>query len=95
MNLPDYFLADLPPEAELTPAMIAAACDTLNRNCKKFLQPRSTGDVIKVLCEVGAGWLRPDNPFRRFALAQGPAATGFSEPVLRRGLEDFFRRFTP
>ncbi len=37
MNLPDYFLADLPPEATLSPAMIAAACDALKRNREKFL----------------------------------------------------------
>ena len=35
MNLPAYFLADLPPEAALTPAMVNAACDTLRRNRAK------------------------------------------------------------
>ena len=37
MNLPNYFFADLPPEATLSPAMIAAACDTLKRNSEKYL----------------------------------------------------------
>jgi hypothetical protein len=32
MNLPNYFLADLPPEAALSPTMIAEACQTLKRN---------------------------------------------------------------
>jgi hypothetical protein len=32
MNLPNYFLADLPPEATLSPAMITEACQTLKRN---------------------------------------------------------------
>lgn len=95
MNLPNYFFADLPPEAELSPAMIAASCDTLKRNREKFLEPRTTDDMVKLLCEVGAEWLRTDNQFRRLALEQGPAATGFSRPVLERGLDDFFRRFTP
>ena len=37
MNLPDFFLADLPPEAVLSSAMITTACDTLKRNREKFL----------------------------------------------------------
>ena len=32
MNLPNYFLADLPPEAVLTAPMIRDACQTLKRN---------------------------------------------------------------
>ena len=95
MELPNYFFADLPPEAELTPAMIAEACAVLKRNREKFLLPRSTDEIVKVLCAVAAEWLSPDHPFRRLALAHGPAETGFSRPVLERGLDDFFRRFTP
>ena len=95
MNLPNYFFADLSPEATLSPKMIAEACDVLKRNREKFLQPRSTDDMIKLLCEVGAEWLQPENKFRQLALEEGPAATGFSRPVLERGLNDFFRRFTP
>jgi hypothetical protein len=37
MNLPNYFLADLPPEATLSPAMIAEACQTLKRNREHYL----------------------------------------------------------
>lgn len=98
MNLPNYFLADLPPEATLSPAMIAAACETLRRNRQKYLAPRSTDDLVAVLCEVAHEWLQPENKFRRRALelaatdAPGP---GFSPGILARGLDDFFRRFTP
>ncbi len=95
MNLPDYFLADLPPEAVLSPPMIAAACDTLKRNRAKFLLPRKTADVVKILCEVAAEWLQPENQFRKLALELGPTETEFSKPVLEKGLDDFFRRFTP
>ena len=95
MNLPDYFLADLPPSAELSPVMISAACDTLKRNREKYLLPRSTGEIVNILCAVAADWLRPENQFRRLALELGPAETKFSRPVLERGLDDFFRRFTP
>jgi len=95
MNLPNYFLADLPPEAEFSPVMIRSACETLKRNRKKYLLPRSTDDVRKVLCEAGAAWLQPDNRFRKLALERGPAATKFSRPVLERGLDEFFRQLTP
>ncbi len=95
MPLPNYFFADLPPEAELTPHMIAEACVVLKRNQEKFLRPHSTDEIVKVLCAVAAEWLAPDNAFRRLALARGPAETGFSRAVLEKGLDDFFRRFTP
>ena len=95
MNLPNYFLADLPPEAELSPAMIAAAADTLKRNREKFLRPRATDDIVKILCEVAQEWLQPENKFRRLALELGPAETGFSKPILEKGLDDFFHQFTP
>ena len=42
MNLPNYFLADLPPEATLSPAMITEACQTLKRNREHYLAQRST-----------------------------------------------------
>ena len=95
MNLPNYFLADLPPEAELSPAMIRSACETLKRNREKYLQPRPTDDMVKVLCEVGAAWRQPENRFRKLALEHGPAAAKFSRPVIERGLDAFFRQFTP
>lgn len=95
MNLPNYFLADLPSEATVSPAMIVAACDTLKRNREKYLAPRSTDEIVKLLCEVAAEWLQPENKFRKLALEFGPAETGFSRPVLEKGLDDFFRRFTP
>ncbi len=95
MNLPDYFLADLPPEAALSPAMVAAACDTLKRNRFKFLLSRTTDDLVEILCEVATEWRRPGNPFCRLALERGPAETGFSKAVLEKGLDGFFRQFTP
>jgi hypothetical protein len=95
MNLPNYFLADLPPEAALSPTMIRAAADSLKQNRQKFLLPRSTREIVEILCAVGAEWLRADSPFRRLALELGPAETGFSRPVLERGLDTLFAHFTP
>lgn len=94
MDLPNYFLADLPPEAELSPSMISAACDTLKRNREKYLAPRTSAEIVGVLCEVAADWLRSENKFRRLALELGPEQTGFSKTTLEKGLDGFFRQFT-
>ena len=77
MNLPNFYFADLPPEATLTPGMITAACDTLKRNREKYLLTRRTEDIVKILCEVAGEWLQPENKFRKFALERGPVETGF------------------
>jgi len=95
MNLPNFFLADLPAEAVLSPQMITDSCHTLKRNREKYLLTRSTGAIMKTLCEVGAEWLQPDNKFRKLALEHGPAETGFSKAILEKGLDGFFRQFTP
>ena len=47
MNLPNYFLADLPAEAALTPGMISDACQTMKRNREQYLAQRSTSSLIK------------------------------------------------
>jgi hypothetical protein len=95
MNLPDFFLADLPPEATLSPAMITASCEALKRNRAKYLAPRTTTEIVKILCEVAAEWRLPDNKFRKYALEHGPKATGFSREMLAKGLDDLFGPFTP
>lgn len=95
MELPNFFLADLPPEARLSPQMITEACHTLKRNREKHLVARPMDNIVKILCDVGSEWLRPDGNFRRLALEQGPAETGFSKAVLEKGLDVFFRQFTP
>ena len=117
LMLPNYFLADLPPEATLSPAMITAACEALRRNREKYLAPRKLEDIVQLLCEVAGGWLEPDNKYRRLALdsfrsaglpaqlagdplapagaAPGAPGPGFSAATVARGLDDFFRRFTP
>ena len=94
MNLPNYFLADLPPEATLSPAMITEACQTLKRNREHYLAARSTDGLVKILDEVAEGWLQPNNPFRKLALELGPEKTGFSRATLTKGLDNFFRRLT-
>ena len=95
MNLPNYFLADLPPAATLSPAIIGEACQTLKRNRERYLAHRSTHRLTQVISDVAQSWLRPDYPFRKLALEQGPAATGFSRATLARGLDAFFSQLTP
>jgi len=94
MNLPNYFLADLPPEAELTTGLITEACQTLKRNRAHYLETRPTQQLIRALDKVGREWLSDQSPFRRFALEAGPAATGFSQQALAHGLDLFFGQLT-
>ena len=90
--LPSYFLADLPADAELTPAVIVEACQTLRRNRRRYLAERPLPSVIRLLADIAESWLRPDYPFRKQALKLGPAATGFPEATLTAGLDQFFQQ---
>lgn len=92
MNLPNYFLADLGDNSVLSATIITDAGQTLKRNRAQYLAGRPVSSLVKVLHEVGENWLDEEYPFRRLALEQGPAATGFSRPVLQAGLDQFFRR---
>ncbi len=94
MNLPDYFIADLPPGATLSPTMIREACQTLKRNREAYLSSRSTPRLMRVLSGLAEDWLQSDHPLRRLALEKGPTATGFPVRTLERGLDSFFRQLT-
>jgi hypothetical protein len=94
MKLPNYFLADLPPEATLTPAMIGEACVTLKRNRQQYLAERPTEHLVRILSRVGEEWLQPENPFRKLALELGPAQAGIGRATLANGLDSFFRQLT-
>jgi hypothetical protein len=94
MNLPNFFLADLPSEAVLTPSLVTEACQSIKRNRERYLATRTTAQIITLLSAVAADWLRTENPFRRLALERGPAETGFSRETMARGLDAFFRELT-
>ena len=83
---PDYFLADLPPEAVLTPQMVAEACRNLKSNRARFLADRNTASLIHLLSGLAEDWLAPDFPFRRAALENA----SFPSATLARGLDAFF-----
>ncbi len=95
MNLPNYFLADLPPDASITTSMITDACQTLKRNREQYLQNRSTDDIIRILSNLAESWLDDDFPFRKKLIDAGPEATGFSKETLQIGITDFFQQITP
>jgi len=94
MDLPNYFLADLPPEAELSPGMIREACQTLKRNRARYFVDRSTRGLVELLCGVARDWLDPEFPLRKEALAKGPIKLGLSGRTLTLGLEAFFQQWT-
>jgi hypothetical protein len=94
MSLPNYFLADLPPEAALNPGMISDACQALKRNRERYLQTRSTASLVRVLSELASDWLDPNDPFRKQALAADPRETGFLPGTLAAGLNAFFSQLT-
>jgi len=93
-TLPNYFLADLPPEATISHALLAEACLTLKRNREQYLASRTTEQIVKVLSHVAEGWLQPDSSFRELALTEGPRNTGFGRATLERGLDNFFAKLT-
>lgn len=93
-TLPNYFFADLPQEAIISSAMLGEACLTLKRNREQFLVHRSTEEVMRLLARVADNWLDAEYPFRKLALTEGPAKTGFGRATLERGLDGFFRQLT-
>ncbi|PWU12729.1 MAG: hypothetical protein C5B50_20925 [Verrucomicrobia bacterium] len=94
MNLPNYFLADLPSDATLSPALLREACQTLKYNRERYLADRSTRSLVDLLDGLAEDWLKENFPFRAMALEQGPAATGFSAATLAAGLDSFFKQLT-
>jgi hypothetical protein len=94
MNLPNYFLADLPAEATLSSQMISEACQTLKHNRQQYLAARSTQSIVQLLADLSESWLQPEFLFRKLALEQGPKATGFSRATLTTGLDNFFKQLT-
>jgi hypothetical protein len=93
MNLPNYFLADLPPEATLSPLMISEACQTLKRNREQYLANRSLQSMVNLLANLGENWLDREFPFRKYAMERA-VDTGFSRTTLERGLDNFFKQLT-
>ena len=95
MHLPNYFLADQPPDASLSPALLTEACQTLRRNRERYLQPRSTESILQTIAEVAKAWLAPHSPWLSLLGERGPSMTGWSRESLQDGLGAYFRQLTP
>lgn len=91
-EIPNYFLADLGPEAEFTENMITQAALTLRSNRERFLAVRDTGAIIRIISRTADNWLEDDYPIREITLEKGPAETGFSRATIQAGLDHFFER---
>ena len=91
MNLPNYFLADLPPEATLSPAMITEACQTLKRNREQYLAGRSTEQLIKTLNDVAECWLQPENSYPEMLKDEFDKYSS-NIAIIRRVCNDFLLR---
>lgn len=94
MSEPDYYLADLPAGAVLTPEMIRQACDAIRSNRRRHLAGQPLSSLIDLISTVSQRWLDHDFPLRRRALDLGPGATGFSRAVLEAGLDALFASLT-
>jgi hypothetical protein len=94
LPLPECYLADLPPEAEITADLIREAWLALERNRESHLKAMSSREVMQTLENAAALWLEPDSPFMRHALAHGPEQLGFSPRTLEVGLRDLFASIT-
>lgn len=93
MELPNYFLADLPPEATISPAMISEACQTLKRNREQYLAGRSLQSMVQLIVRLAENWLEPEFLFRKLAL-ENVSKARFSRATLERGLDNFFKQLT-
>lgn len=94
MPLPNLFLADLPPEATISPQLVREACVAVKRNRAHWLAHRRTSELVELLAYNAERWLDPGFGLRRSALELAPAETGFGPATLAQGLDTFFRSLT-
>ena len=69
----------------LSPTQLQAALDAARRAAAR-LKARSVDEVLVPLDRVIAAWLEPNSAWRQRAQAVLPAATGFSQAMIRHGL---------
>ena len=93
-DLPNYFLIDTQPEAQLTPGIITEACRQLKRNRVQYLREISTEQLVALIARLADNWRDDLFPFRKLALNHSQDETGFSKATLARGLDQFFGRIT-
>ena len=94
MELPNYFLADLPDNSTLTPQLITDGCQTIKSNRQKFLAPLTTEELVQIISRLAQDWLDPKFEFRKHLLQQCPDRTGVPAETLAAGLDQFFSQVT-
>jgi hypothetical protein len=57
------------------------------QSARARIRARPVGSIIAALAETAQTWLRPDGPWRQRALAEAPASTGFSPPMIGEAIE--------
>ncbi|MSR66847.1 MAG: hypothetical protein EXS24_05685 [Pedosphaera sp.] len=92
MTLPNYFLADLPAEAILTPRLIGEACQSIRKNRERYILDLQQERIVRCLARAAKNWLDHDHPIRRLALE--PGQTRYSTETLSAGIDQFFSRVT-
>jgi hypothetical protein len=70
---------------EVRPAQLADLIEQVGQ-AQQRLARRSSASILAALDSVVLDWLRPDSPWRRLAEETLPAATGFSDAMIRRAL---------
>jgi len=61
---------------------------------ERVRQHRSTDAVITALAQTAKDWLEPNNPWRKRAIEQAPASTGFSEAMVNEAIDLTFGSIT-
>ncbi|MDP6035072.1 MAG: hypothetical protein QGG55_03425, partial [Verrucomicrobiota bacterium] len=56
LELPNYFLIDVPPEARLDPGMLREALRQIKRNRRQYIRDISTEYVVKVIARLADNW---------------------------------------
>jgi hypothetical protein len=61
---------------------------------ERVVRHRNTDAIIESIAETAKSWREPKNPWRLRAIEQAPAATGFSEPMVREAIDLTFGALT-
>jgi hypothetical protein len=61
---------------------------------ERVRQQRGTDAVIAALAQTAKNWLDPSSPWRKRAVEQAPAATGFSEAMVSEAVDLTFGAIT-
>src|SRR5258706_4657622 len=61
---------------------------------QRVVRRRTTDQIITTIAATARNWLEPHNPWRSLAIQHAPAATGFSEAMVREAIDLTFGAIT-